>query len=152
MKFSRQRQEDLSINLTPLIDVVFLLLIFFMVTTTFTRETQLEVSLPEAASAQTVAQEQERIDVVINAEGLYSVNGQALVNAQIQTLRQAIAEQIEVGERRSIPFVITADAQTPHQAVVSAMDVAGQLGFSQLRITTQDSAEPSSLATDDPDR
>jgi biopolymer transport protein ExbD len=147
VKFSRQRQEDLSINLTPLIDVVFLLLIFFMVTTTFTRETQLEVSLPEAESAQAVAQEQERIDVVINAEGLYSVNGQALVNAQALTLRRAITEL--VGEQRAIPFVITADAQTPHQAVVSAMDVAGQLGFSQLRITTQESAEQSLPVTDE---
>ncbi|WP_417580871.1 ExbD/TolR family protein [Nitrincola sp.] len=146
MKFSRQRAEDLSINLTPLIDVVFLLLIFFMVTTTFTRETQLEVSLPEAESAQAVAQEQERIDVVIDAEGLYSVNGQALVNAQPLTLRRAITEL--VGEQRAIPFVITADAQTPHQAVVSAMDVAGQLGFSQLRITTQESGEQLQPITD----
>lgn len=148
MKFSRQRQEDLSINLTPLIDVVFLLLIFFMVTTTFTRDTQLEVSLPEAASAQTAAQEQDRIDVVINAEGRYSVNGQTLVNVQVQTLRRAITEL--VGEQRNIPFIITADAQTPHQAVVSAMDVAGQLGFSKLRITTQASAEQSSLPIDEP--
>lgn len=136
MKFSHHQQEPLNINLTPLIDVVFLLLIFFMVTTTFTRETQIEVNLPEASSSQVAGQEQERIDIVINAEGLYSVNGQALVNAQVLTLRRAIVER--VGEQRQIPYVITADAQTPHQAVVSAMDVAGQLGFLQLRITTQE--------------
>lgn len=139
MKFSHQQQEPLNINLTPLIDVVFLLLIFFMVTTTFTRETQLEVSLPEASSAQAASQEQERIDILINADGQYSVNGQALVNAQPETLRRAVIEL--AGEQRKIPYVITADAQTPHQAVVSAMDVAGQLGFSQLRITTQESVE-----------
>lgn len=139
MKFSHQQQEPLNINLTPLIDVVFLLLIFFMVTTTFTRETQLEVSLPEASSAQATNQQQDRIDIVINVDGLFSVNGQALVNAQIETLRRAIIEL--VGEERQIPYVITADAQTPHQAVVSAMDVAGQLGFSQLSITTQESAD-----------
>lgn len=139
MKFSHQQQEPLTINLTPLIDVVFLLLIFFMVTTTFTRETQLEVSLPEASSAQAASQEQERIDILINADGQYSVNGQALVNAQPETLRRAVIEL--AGEQRKIPYVITADAQTPHQAVVSAMDVAGQLGFSQLRITTQESVE-----------
>ena len=139
MKFSHQQQEPLTINLTPLIDVVFLLLIFFMVTTTFTRETQLEVSLPEASSAQAASQEQERIDILINADGQYSVNGQALVNVQPETLRRAVIEL--AGEQRKIPYVITADAQTPHQAVVSAMDVAGQLGFSQLRITTQESVE-----------
>ncbi|TVQ69260.1 MAG: biopolymer transporter ExbD [Oceanospirillales bacterium] len=139
MKFSHQQQEPLNINLTPLIDVVFLLLIFFMVTTTFTRETQLEVSLPEASSAQAASQERDRIDILINADGQYSVNGQALVNAQAETLRRAVVEI--AGEQRQIPYVITADAQTPHQAVVSAMDVAGQLGFSQLRITTQESVE-----------
>ncbi len=139
MKFSHQQQEPLSINLTPLIDVVFLLLIFFMVTTTFTRETQLEVSLPEASSAQTASQEQDRIDIVINADGQFRVNGQALVNAQVETLRRAVIEL--VGEERQIPYVITADAQTSHQAVVFAMDVAGQLGFSQLRITTQEGVE-----------
>lgn len=139
MKFSHQQQEPLTINLTPLIDVVFLLLIFFMVTTTFTRETQLEVSLPEASSAQAASQEQERIDILINADGQYFVNGQALVNTQPETLRRAVIEL--AGEQRKIPYVITADAQTPHQAVVSAMDVAGQLGFSQLRITTQESVE-----------
>ena len=139
MKFSHQQQEPLNINLTPLIDVVFLLLIFFMVTTTFTRETQLEVSLPEASSAQVAAQEQDRIDILINADGHYSVNGQALVNAQPETLRRAVVELAD--EQRQIPYIITADAQTPHQAVVSAMDVAGQLGFSQLRITTQESVE-----------
>ena len=74
MKFSHQQQEPLNINLTPLIDVVFLLLIFFMVTTTFTRETQLEVSLPEASSAQAASQEQERIDIIIDADSQYSVN------------------------------------------------------------------------------
>lgn len=146
MKFSHQQQEPLSINLTPLIDVVFLLLIFFMITTTFTRETQLEVSLPEASSAQTAAQEQQRIDILISADGLYSVNGQALVNAQPLTLRRAIIEL--AGDERQMPFVITADAQTPHQAVVTAMDVAGQLGFSQLRITTQDLADAADV--DDP--
>ena len=139
MKFSHQQQEPLNINLTPLIDVVFLLLIFFMVTTTFTRESQLEVNLPEASSAQVASQERDRIDILINADGLYSVNGQPLVNAQAETLRRAVIEL--AGDQRQIPYVITADAQTPHQAVVSAMDVAGKLGFSQLRITTQESVE-----------
>ncbi|GAB2598626.1 ExbD/TolR family protein [Nitrincola alkalisediminis] len=140
MKFPRQVQEEVNINLTPLIDVVFLLLIFFMITTTFTRESQLTVELPEAASAvQSNTEEVERIDVVITAEGLYSVNGQHLVNTQALTLRRAITELVQ--DQRNMPFVITADAKTPHQAVVTAMDVAGQLGFSRLSIATQEGGQ-----------
>lgn len=135
MKFQRQRRQEIEINLTPLIDVVFLLLIFFMVSTTFTKETHLEVDLPEAAAATPVT-DVESIDILINAEGQYSVNGQALVNTQPSTLRRAIAEI--AGDARTLPLVITADATTPHQAVVTAMDVAGQLGFSQLSITTRE--------------
>lgn len=139
MKFARARREELSINLTPLIDVVFLLLIFFMITTTFTRDSQLEINLPEASAGESVSEEQRQIEVMISAEGLYSINGQHLVNTQPLTLRRAILELAE--ERRDLPFIITADAVTPHQAVVTAMDVAGQLGFSRLSITTQDGGE-----------
>lgn len=134
MRFQRQRREEVSVNLTPLIDVVFLLLIFFMVSTTFTKETHLEVDLPEASSAQAQVQAKS-VDVVINAEGNYSVNGEALVNTQALTLKRAIRKV--AGEDRSLSFVITADGGTPHQAVVTAMDVAGQLGFAKLSITTR---------------
>ncbi|TCK08911.1 ExbD/TolR family protein [Marinobacterium mangrovicola] len=135
MHFQRQRREEVSINLTPLIDVVFLLLIFFMVSTTFTKETHLDVDLPQASNGEAAAKT-ETLDVVINAQGQYSVNGRALVNTQAQTLKRAIAE--EAGEDRSLPFIITADAQTPHQSVVTAMDVAGQLGFIHLSISTRE--------------
>lgn len=138
MRFQRQRREEIDVNLTPLIDVVFLLLIFFMVSTTFTRETHLEVDLPEASAAE-AATEVESIDILITAEGQYSVNGKALVNTRANTLRRALAEI--AGEDRDQPLVITADAATPHQSVVTAMDVAGQLGFSQLSITTRE-ADP----------
>ncbi|KEA61995.1 Biopolymer transport protein ExbD/TolR [Marinobacterium lacunae] len=134
MRFQRQRREEVSVNLTPLIDVVFLLLIFFMVSTTFTKETHLEVDLPEASAAQAQSDVQS-VDVVINAEGNYSVNGQPLVNTQAVTLKRAI--QKIAGDDRSLPFVITADGSTSHQSVVTAMDVAGQLGFSKLSITTR---------------
>ncbi|MBR9882827.1 MAG: biopolymer transporter ExbD [Oceanospirillales bacterium] len=134
MRFQRQRREEVSVNLTPLIDVVFLLLIFFMVSTTFTKETHLEVDLPEASAAQAQSGVQS-VDVVINAEGNYSVNGQPLVNTQAVTLKRAI--QKIAGDDRSLPFVITADGSTSHQSVVTAMDVAGQLGFSKLSITTR---------------
>ena len=135
MKFKRQTKAQLEINLTPLIDVVFLLLIFFMVTTTFTKETRLTVDLPEA---QGVAQEQqkEQLEITISADGRFAVNGKALVNSDPATLKSALA-QMSSGDN-SMPLVITADAVTPHQAVVTAMDVAGQLGILHLSITTQE--------------
>lgn len=134
MRFQRQHREEVNVNLTPLIDVVFLLLIFFMVSTTFTKETHLDVDLPEATDA--VAEPlPESVDILINAQGQYSVNDKALVNTQPETLRRAIIEI--AGEARDRPLIITADAATPHQAVVTAMDVAGQLGFIHLSITTR---------------
>ena len=134
MKFRRNRPADVEVNLTPLIDVVFLLLIFFMVTTTFTKETHLAVELPEADGIATEAPA-EILEVVVNEAGHYSVNGQALINSQAETLRRALLKVS--GENRAQPFIVTADAKTPHQAVVTVMDVAGKMGFSSLSITTQ---------------
>lgn len=134
MKFRRQSQVEDSINLTPLIDVVFLLLIFFMVSTTFTKETHLSVDLPEAegAAASEVA---DTIEILINADGSYAINGQNLVNKKSSTLTTAL-EKTAAGNFE-LPLIITADAKTPHQSVVTAMDVAGQLGFVKLSITTR---------------
>lgn len=134
MKFRRQQVEDQGINLTPLIDVVFLLLIFFMVSTTFTKETHLSVDLPEAVGEQS-SDVPEQIEILINSDGSYSVNGLALVNNQVATLKSALEKTSEGNNQ--VPLVITADAKTPHQAVVQAMDVAGQLGFARLSITTR---------------
>ncbi|MEP5765570.1 MAG: biopolymer transporter ExbD [Halieaceae bacterium] len=139
MKFRRQRLDDVSVNLTPLIDVVFLLLIFFMVSTTFTKETHLSIDLPEAegeASADTV----EQIEILISESGIYTINAQQLVDTDLRTLKSAI-RQISAGDT-SLPMVITADAQTPHQSVVRAMDAAGQMGFVHLSITTMRPREP----------
>ena len=135
MKFPRQKREEVNVNLTPLIDVVFLLLIFFMVSTTFTKETHLEVDLPQASGDKSVSEEQV-LEILITDQGNYSVNGKPLVNTQAETLRRALKELS--GDKRDMPLVITADAKTPHQAVVTAMDVSGQLGFSKLSITTRD--------------
>ena len=134
MKFRRQGKYDDSVNLTPLIDVVFLLLIFFMVSTTFTKETHLDIDLPEAAASPSQDIE-EKIEIVINVEGGYAVNGESLINKQLMTLRSAIEDKS--GGNNEIPIIITADANTPHQAVVRAMDAAGQLGFAKLSITTK---------------
>jgi biopolymer transport protein ExbD len=135
VKFQRQRRQEIDINLTPLIDVVFLLLIFFMISTTFTREAHLTISLPEASTSGDAVQQTEMIDVVVGAKGEYTVNGEALVSHDALTLRRAVLKL--AGEARDLPFVITADAQAAHQSVVTVMDVAGRLGFTQLSITTQ---------------
>ncbi|WP_347329626.1 ExbD/TolR family protein [Marinimicrobium locisalis] len=135
MQFRRQPRENDSINLTPLIDVVFLLLIFFMVSTTFTKETHLSIDLPEAEGEPSEAAAQAPIDIVITAEGAYSVNGRSLVNSKIATLKSAL-EKASEGDNQ-LPLTITADAQAPHERVVRAMDAAGQLGFVHLSITTR---------------
>ena len=134
MKFRRQRQDEVGVNLTPLIDVVFLLLIFFMVSTTFTRETQLSIDLPEA-SGQPREETDQRIEILIDEGGSYRVNGQSLVDARLRTLQAAIYK-ISAGDT-TLPMIITADAQATHESVVRAMDAAGQMGFVHLSITTR---------------
>lgn len=134
MKFKRQNDASVDVNLTPLIDVVFLLLIFFMVSTSFTKESRLTLTLPEASSARAQTQEAENIEIIVNAEGHYVINQQQLVNNEIDTLKAAMSKLS--GGNNGIPVVITADANCPHQFVVRAMDAAGQLGFIKLNITT----------------
>jgi len=135
MKFQRTLKEDVSVNLTPLIDVVFLLLIFFMVTTTFSRNTNLMINLPEASGDSAQPQTVE-IEILIAQNGTYSVNGRQLVNNQLETLMRTVAE-VSAGDS-SIPLIITADANTTHQAVVTAMDAVAQLGFISLNIATRE--------------
>ena len=138
MKFRRQRADEVSVNMTPLIDVVFLLLIFFMVSTSFTKETHLTIDLPEA-SGEALAAQPGQIEILISESGGYTINSQQLVDERLGTLKSAI-RQISAGDT-SLPLVITADAQTPHQAVVRAMDAAGQMGFVHLSITTRQPRE-----------
>jgi len=134
VNFKRQSREEVSVNLTPLIDIVFLLLIFFMVSTTFTKENHLSIDLPEA-SAEASETPPTAIEIVISARGEYSVNDRTLVNNQLETLMRGV--QKELAGRDKAPVVITADAKTPHEAVVRAMDAAGQLGLVNLSITTR---------------
>ncbi len=138
MKFRRQAGSEVSVNLTPLIDVVFLLLIFFMVSTTFTKETHLAIDLPEASGE--IQQEQPRqVEIVISKEGEFSVNGRSLVNSRIETVKNALGK-VSDGDSQ-LPLIITADAKTPYQSVVTAMDAAGQLGFVNLSMTTRRDSE-----------
>lgn len=134
MQFRRQKNNEVTVNLTPLIDVVFLLLIFFMVSTSFTKETHLSLDLPEATGDESVVAV-DSIEITISNNGNYAVNGRSLVSSNLQNLQKALAE-IAAGNT-DVPLVITADASTPHQAVITAMDAAGQSGFAKLSLTTQ---------------
>ncbi len=133
----KKRKEDLQINLTPLIDVVFLLLIFFMVSTSFKKETKITVNLPEAngevAEALPVS-----LDISVNKSGEVFINGQGLLNRQIATIKNAIqASSLDP----KTPVVISPDENAPVQAVVNVMDAAGQLGFNNIQIATQQPSE-----------
>lgn len=134
MKFRRKARDNVDIGLAPLIDVVFILLLFFVVTTTFTRETQLQVDLPEAASGTPPQDVNKQLEVVIDVDGSFTLNGKTLIKHDLGTLMAALNK--ESGGDTSLPMIISADGKTPHQAVITAMDAAGKLGFAQLRITT----------------
>jgi biopolymer transport protein ExbD len=134
MKFKRSVKAEVNIDLTSLIDVVFILLLFFMLTTSFSRSSSLIVNLPEA-SGEAVTQGPLRIDIVVDSAGAFAVNGQRLVDNNVGTLMQAVSE-LAAGDT-SLPISITADADTTHQAVVTAMDAVAQLGFTKLNIATR---------------
>ncbi|MDX1432505.1 MAG: biopolymer transporter ExbD [Gammaproteobacteria bacterium] len=134
MNLRPEPKEPVDINLTPLIDVVFLLLIFFMVSTTFNRDSELSIELP-AASAEASQRKPDSIEVAIDARGRFYVNGRQLLNTQSKTLRQAL--RAAAGDNDSPPIIISADANTPHQAVVKIMDAARELGFVRLTFATR---------------
>ena len=133
MRFRRPPIEELEVNLTPLIDVVFLLLIFFMVSTTFQKESQISLQLPRASNAETDTVP-DSVEVLINAAGRFYVNEQELLQSDVGTLQSALFKL--TNGKRDIPLTIRADGQTPHQAVVIAMDAAAKLGIQQLSIAT----------------
>ncbi len=132
MKFRHKRPDDLDVNITPLIDVVFLLLIFFMVSTTFDRQSELNIELPEASGEAAEIKTQD-IEVFIGPKGEYSVNGKTLINTQIASLLRAMREvAVDNKEPR---VIISADKNTTHQSVMKAMDAARQLGFLHISFT-----------------
>ncbi len=133
MKFqSRSQIEDPNINLTSLIDVVFLLLIFFMVSTTFDTTSQLKIKLPEA-SENTNQKPAQKLTLLIDAEGKFYLNARELTNSKSATLEAALERALE-GTKR--PIVIQSDAGSPVQSLVTAMDVVGQLGLPQVSVAT----------------
>ena len=132
MTFKRPRRlgQAVAVELTPLIDVVFLLLIFFMASTTFLRETELAIELPQAVAGGVSSAA--AVEVRVDAAGRYAVDGVALPDDELDTLRRALAEQSGAeGE-----VVVAADARTPHEAVVRVLDAAGRNGLTNIRIAT----------------
>lgn len=127
MNLRPHRPQPSDINLTPLIDVVFLLLIFFMVSTTFKEDTHIRVRLPEALGEKVPAADPRVLEIAIDDAGTFHVNERRVADRKPETLREAIADV--VGEEREIPVIIRADAKTPHQAVMTAMDAASRLGL-----------------------
>jgi biopolymer transport protein ExbD len=136
VKLSTQSRPEPDVNLTPLIDVVFLLLIFFMVSTSFVKQSQITIRLPEAESTAMVEEPAEQIDIMITEQGTYLVNGRELINNRPETIRNAL-QRVSAGNT-DLPLTISADANARHQHVVTAMDVAGRLGFVRISIATVD--------------
>lgn len=133
MRLQGKRREEPDVNLTPLIDVVFLLLIFFMVSTTFDRETELNIELPEA-SGKPVENQRPLVEITIDEKGRYFVNKEEVINTQLETLKQAIKKA--AGDAEKPRLLLSADKAAQHQAVIMAMDAARQLGFVNLTFAT----------------
>jgi len=125
--------DEPDINLTPLIDVVFLLLIFFMVSTTFEHQSRIQIDLPEA-TADTTAQEDDTLEILVDAQGRYFIGEQQVVNSELKTLKAAIRKA--VGNRGVVPVTIRADANTTHQAVIRVLDATSQLGLTHISLAT----------------
>lgn len=131
MEFRRKKRAPVEIGLIPMIDVLLVLLFFFMVATTFRHHTDLKINLPEA-NGEDVDQANKAVNLFIDAQGKYALAGedgkaQPLAEQTLPALKQALADF--ASDARQLPFIISADGKTPHQAVVSALDVANQLGF-----------------------
>ena len=134
MKFQRKQREEVELNMTSLIDVVLLLLIFFMMSTKFIDEGRLQVRLPAAGVQPDESSVKETVEIEVTAEGNYRVGGRDLVNNSPDTLATALARA--TNGNRAQPLTIRADARAVHQSVVTAMDVAGRLGYRQINIAT----------------
>lgn len=131
---SANHRDELELNLTSLIDVVLLLLIFFMLTTTFVRPAQIAIRLPEASVSSDIPMRREELEISVTDQGKFRVNGRALVDSRPETLAAAV-RKVRPGVRER-HVTINADGRASHQDVVTAMDVAGRLGFVEVRITT----------------
>jgi biopolymer transport protein ExbD len=137
---TRRPKEDPEINLISLIDIALLLVIFFMLSSTFMQEGRIKIELPQASLAPTGKQKSDPIVVTVTQAGVYRVNDRELINSSTDTLRAAI--QAVAGADRSKPVTVRADARSTHQSVVTAMDVLGKLGFVRINIATVEDPKP----------
>ena len=144
MNFAAQQSEDeTGIELTPLIDVVFLLLIFFMISTTFTKETRLQINLPESSSDQTII-EPSSVEVHVSADSEYAIASDAdavakvLINSNRETLVNALTE---FSDRDDLLLIIRADKKATHDDVIQVLDVAQQLGLTNITFATKQVVE-----------
>ena len=135
MKFKPRRSEEPEINVVSLIDVVLLLVVFFMLSSNFTAEGRLRIRLPQASTLPDQRAAEEGLVVTVSATGSYLVNGRELVNSSPDTLRSAILKTAG-NSSRAAAVTIRADGRASHQAVVTAMDVLGRLGFTQMNVAT----------------
>ncbi|MEM7027467.1 MAG: biopolymer transporter ExbD [Pseudomonadota bacterium] len=138
MNFQRQKRDIVNLDITPLIDVVFLLLIFFMVSTTFEHNSEINITLPSSSKELTEAKP-DAVNIGLDAAGNVFINDKALVNAQLSTIKQALAEAV-VGIDEP-PIIISADADASHQSVVKIMDAARQLDLVRITFATQELSE-----------
>ena len=138
---SGKDKGDPEINLIPLIDIALLLVIFFMLSSTFLQEGRLKIELPQASLAPTGKQKTDPLVITVAQSGSYRVNDRELINSAPDTLRAAI--QAVAGADRSKPVTVRADGRATHQSVVTAMDVLGKLGFTRINIATIDEAKSS---------
>ena len=134
MNLRPANRDEPEINLTSLIDVVLLLLVFFMVSTSFVRESELTIRLPEVSESARETIETGELAIAVTATGAYYVNGRALVDNRPMTLRAAIKNLVPNADDARL--TITADGDASHQSVVTVMDVAGKLGFVEISIST----------------
>ena len=134
MNLRPNRPQDPEITLTPLIDVVFLLLIFFMVSTSFVQEAELEITLPEAGQEPRPAEERQQVVLAIDAQGRYVVDGRQVDGTRADALKTALLAAM--GTRKDLPLVLRADTDTPHGAVIRALDAAGRLGLERISFAT----------------
>lgn len=141
MNFRKDINDEVDVNLTPLIDVVFLLLIFFMVTTTFAKDSKININLPTTQDAST-ATIKNPMEVIIDEGGNFFVDGREVLNSKPETLFRAMSQALtERGEEGSPPLIISADAGTNYQTVVTAMDIAARLGLVSISMATAQTAK-----------
>ena len=141
MNFRRKKREKLDITLISMIDVLFVLLLFFMVSTTFSHHTEIKVQLPEADGA-SAEQNEKMVTLTIDADGAYSLESEGgepkkMADRQLETLKQELQKLAE--QSKELPFIISADGKTPHQSVITALEAAGEAGFSHITFAAQHS-------------